>query len=148
MKLRHVVSTGLGLKEVKIAQNIAKVGVHACLYNMHPNIWSYLNSKNLVKSETASCSFVRVWLKDGENSSQHRESWYALLFSMHSYFPNADLNLWLNFNFKKLVKHETSLSGFVKVGLKGGANIMECLKSLHARLLIKLASKFMIKFKF
>ena len=63
---------------------------------------------------------------------------------MHSYFPNADLN----FNFEKLVKRETSLCGFPKVGLKGGENILECLKSLHARFLIKLASKFMIKFKF
>ena len=66
---------------------------------------------------------------------------------MHSYFPNADLNLRLNFNFRKLVKRETSLCGFAKVGLKGGKNILECLKSLHACLLIKLA-KFMIKFKF
>ena len=38
---------------------------------------------------------------------------------MHSYFPNADLNLLLNFNFEKLVKRETSLCGFAKVGLKG-----------------------------
>ena len=67
----------------------------------------------MVKSETASCSFVRVWLIDGENSSQHRESWHALLFS--------------------------------KCGFK---YMMECLKSLHARLLIKLASNFTIKFKF
>ena len=67
---------------------------------------------------------------------------------MHSYFPNADLNLWLNFKFEKLVKRETSMCGFAKVGIKGGENIVEGLKSLHARLLIKLASKFMIKFKF
>ena len=67
---------------------------------------------------------------------------------MHSYFPNADLNLKLNFNFEKLAKRETSLCGFAKVGLKAGENILEYLKSLHARLLIKLASKFMIKFKF
>ena len=67
---------------------------------------------------------------------------------MHSYFPNVDLNLWLNKKFKKLAKRETSLCGFAKVGLKGGENILECLKSLHARLLIKLASKCMIKFKF
>ena len=67
---------------------------------------------------------------------------------MHSYFPNADLNLWLNFNFEKLVKRETSLCGFDKVGLKAGENILERLKSLHARLLIKLASKFMTKFIF
>ena len=59
---------------------------------------------------------------------------------MHSYFPNAD--------FEKLVKREASFCGFAKVGLKGGENILECPKSLHARLLIKLASKFMIKLKF
>ena len=64
---------------------------------------------------------------------------------MHSYFPNAELNLWLNFNFEKLNKRETSLCGFTKVGLKGDENILECLKSLHARLLIELASKFMTK---
>ena len=128
-KLRRAVSTGLGLNGVKIAWNVVRVGVHACLSNMHPNIWSGLNSKNLVNVETAPCSFVRVWLKDGENSSQDRES------------------LRLNFNFEKLVKRETSLCSFSKVGLKGGENILECLKSLHTRLLIKLASKFMIKFK-
>ena len=67
---------------------------------------------------------------------------------MHTYFPNADLNLRLNFNFEKLVKRETSLCGFAKVRLKARENILECLKSLHVRLLIKLACKFMIKFKF
>ena len=33
---------------------------------------------------------------------------------MHSYFPNVDLNIWLSFNFEKLVKRETSLRGFAK----------------------------------
>ena len=64
------------------------------------------------------------------------------------FLRNATINLVLNFNFEKLVKRESSLCGFAKVGVKGGENILECLKSLHARLLIKLASKFMIKFKF
>ena len=68
--------------------------------------------------------------------------------SMHSHLPNAPINLRLNFSFEKLVKRETSLYRFAKVALKGGENILECLKSLHARLLIKLATKFMIKFKF
>ena len=67
---------------------------------------------------------------------------------MQCYFPNVDLNLRLNFNFEKLVKCEASLCGFAKVGVKGGENILGCLKNLHASLLIKLASKFMIKFKF
>ena len=91
--MHHVFLLGFGLKMVKIALNIVKVG-------------------------------------------------------MHSYFPNANLNLWLNFNFEKLVKRETSLCGFAKVGLKGGEIFLECLKILHACLLTKLASKFMIKFKF
>ena len=68
--------------------------------------------------------------------------------SMHSYLPNVSINLRLNFNFEKLVKRETLLCGLAKVGLKGGENILECLKSLHAHLFIKWASKFMIKFKF
>ena len=42
---------------------------------------------------------------------------------MQSYFPNADLNLWLNFNFEKLVKRETLLCSFAKVVLKGAENI-------------------------
>ena len=42
---------------------------------------------------------------------------------MHTYFPNADLNLWLNFNFEKLVKREASLCGFTKVGIKEGENV-------------------------
>ena len=67
---------------------------------------------------------------------------------MDSYLPNALINLRLNFNFEKLVKRETPLCGFAKVGLKGGENILECLESLHARLFIKCASKFMIEFKF
>ena len=79
MKLRCVVSQRLGLKGVKIAWNVAKVEVHACLSNMHPNLSSSFNSKNLVKVKTPSCSLVRVWLKDAKNSSQHRESWSAWL---------------------------------------------------------------------
>ena len=68
--------------------------------------------------------------------------------SMHSYLPNAPINLRLNFNFDKLVKRESLFCGFAKVGLKGGENIFECLKIFHAHLFIKWASKFMIKFKF
>ena len=68
--------------------------------------------------------------------------------SMYSYLQNGPINLQLNFNFEKLVKRETPLCGFAKVGLKAGENIFECLKSLHALLFIKWASKSMIKFKF
>ena len=67
---------------------------------------------------------------------------------VHTYLPNVQINLRSNFNSKNLVKSETPLCGFAKVGLKEGENILESLKSLHAHLLIKLAPKFMIKFKF
>ena len=43
----------------------------------------------------------------------------AMKFSMHSYLPNALINKRLNFNFERLVKRETSLCGFAKLGLKG-----------------------------
>ena len=39
---------------------------------------------------------------------------------------NAPINLRLNFNFEKLVKRETPLWGFAKVGLKAGENISQC----------------------
>ena len=47
-----------------------------------------------------------------------------------------------------MLERETPSCSFNSVGLKGGENVLECLKSSHALLLIKLASKFMIKFKF
>ena len=56
---------------------------------------------------------------------------------MHSYLPKTPKIIRFNFNFEKLVKCETSLCGFAKNGLQGGENILESLKSLHARLLIK-----------
>ena len=55
--------------------------------------------------------------------------------SMHSYLPNAHLNLCLNFNSKKLVKSETSLCGFTKVGIKGGEIARSVVKvGVHASL--------------
>ena len=59
--------------------------------------------------------------------------------SCRDYLSNGYLNIVLNFNLEKVKK-----SAF----LKGGENILECLKSLHASLFIKWASEFMIKFKF
>ena len=56
MKLGHAVSLRLGLKQVKIAQNVVKVGVHGYLSNGHPNLLSNFNSKKLVRSETPSFS--------------------------------------------------------------------------------------------
>ena len=68
----------LGLKEVQIARNIAKVAMHIFISNVHPNLLSNFNSNNLVKSETPSFDFAKVWLKGGENSSEHHEIFHAL----------------------------------------------------------------------
>ena len=84
VKLHLAFSLGLGLMVIKIAWNVAKVGVHACLSNGHPNLSS---SFKLVKSETPLCGFVRVWLKGVENNSEHHE------IGEHSYLPNVYLNL-------------------------------------------------------
>ena len=141
MKLCHVDSLRLGLHGVKIAQNVVKVGVHSYLSNGHPNLWSSFNSKKLVKSETPSCSFVRVWLKGPKIALN------IMNVSVHSYPPNAYLNLWLNSNSKKLVKSETPSCCFAKVVIKRGENSLECCESWSARLSIK-RFKSIIKFQF
>ena len=40
-------------------------------------------------------------------------------FGVHWYLPNAKINLQSNFIFEKLVKSQTLLYGFSKVGIKG-----------------------------
>ena len=67
---------------------------------------------------------------------------------IHSSLPNGHLNLWLNFNFEKLVKSEISSCCFAKVGLKGVENSLEHHKSWHACFSMKLASKSTITFQF
>ena len=54
------------LKEGKRALNITKFVMHSYLPNGHLNIWSYFNSKKLVKRETLSCAFTKVALKGSE----------------------------------------------------------------------------------
>ena len=68
--------------------------------------------------------------------------------SMHSYLPNAPINLRLNFNFEKLVKRETPMCSFAKVGLKAGENISQHREISCASLSIKRTSKSMSKFQF
>ena len=69
VKLRCTVSLALTLNEVKIAWNVAKVGVHACLSNGQPNLSSSFSFEILFKSESMPCDFPRVWLKGVEDSS-------------------------------------------------------------------------------
>ena len=64
----------VGLKGVQIDRNIAKFGVHNFISNGHANLWSNFNSENLVKSETPSFDFAKVWLKGGENGFEKLET--------------------------------------------------------------------------
>jgi hypothetical protein len=73
-KLDCAFSLDLGLKGEKIAQNVTKVGVDACLPMGHPKLFSNFNSEKLVKVETRSCVFARLGLKGFENNSERHES--------------------------------------------------------------------------
>jgi hypothetical protein len=74
-KLDHAFSLDLGLKGEKIAQNVTKVGVDACLPMGHPKLFPNFNSEKLVNVETRSCVFAKVGLKGCENSSERHENW-------------------------------------------------------------------------
>ena len=123
------------------ARNPLRVSMHGYLSNGYLNSLSNFNYDKVEKIWSLTPLLDQPWIMTKIATN-------IIKFGMHSYLPNAQINLQSNFNFEKLVKSETPLCYFSKVGLKTGENILECLKSLHARLLIKLASKFMIKFKF
>ena len=165
VKLHHSISLRFGLKEgklalrnwkqmqpfrarfhqvclrSKIAKNPLKVCMHCYLSNAYLSSLSNFNYNKAKKITSLRPLLDQPWINT-------KIALNIMKFSMHSYLPNAPINLRLNFNFEKLVKRETSLCGCTKVGLKGGENIFECLKSFHAHFFIKWASKFMIKFKF
>ena len=82
MKLHHAFSLGLGLKVVKIAWNVVKVGVHACLSNGHPSI---LRSWSKVKLHHA--VLVGFGLKELKIALS------IVKVGMHSYILNVHLNL-------------------------------------------------------
>jgi hypothetical protein len=79
MKRNRAFSLELGLNGKKIAQNVTKFGVDACLTMGHPNLFSNLNSEKLVKVENLPCIFARLGLKGRENSLERHESWRAHL---------------------------------------------------------------------
>ena len=118
--------------------------MHACISNGYPNLWSNFNSGNLVKSETPSCGFAKVWLKGGKKSSELN----ITKFGMHSYLPNAHLNIWSYFNSKKLVKQKTLSCAFTKVALKGSEIAWNVAKVSVYTCLLKWVPKSTFKFHF
>ena len=142
VKLHRAFFLEFALKQVQIAQNIAKFGVHTCISNEHPNLWSNFNYEKLVRSETPLFIFARVAL-EGVQIAHTIEK-----VGLHVLISNGHPNLWSNLNSKNLVKSETPSCGFAKVGFKGGENSSERWESYSARLSIKWGSKSMIKFQF
>ena len=127
LKLCHAVSLRLGLKGVKIAQNVVKVGVHSYLSKGHPNLWSNFNYEKLVKSETSSFIFGRVGLscarfyvcllngylnlllnliskKLEKSATFSKIARNPLKVCMHGYLSNGYLNSLSNFTYKKFEK--------------------------------------------
>ena len=142
MKLRRAFSLEFGLKQDQITRNIAKFGVHACISNEHPNLWSNFNLGIWSKLKIGHAVSLRFGLKEGKRALNITK------FGMHSYLPNEHLNLRSNFNSEKLVKSETSSCGFAKIGVKWGEYSSKRREIWSARLSIKRASKSMIKFQF
>ena len=103
----------------KIARNPLKVCMHGYLSNGYLNSLSNFNYKKAKKITSIRPLLDQPWIttKIAPN---------IMKASLHSYLPNAPINLRLNFNFEKLVKRETLLSSFDKVGLKVGENISQC----------------------
>jgi hypothetical protein len=96
LKLYRAFSLDLGLKGKKIARNVTKVGVDACLPMGHPKLFSNFDSEKLDKVETRSCAFVRLGFKGCENSSERHESWRAHLST------NVTSKSMLNFLFREV----------------------------------------------
>jgi hypothetical protein len=96
LKLDRTFSLDLGLKGVKIAWNVTKVGVDARLPMSHPNLFSNLYSEKLVKVENRLCIFARLGLKGLENSSECHESWRAHLST------NGTSKSMLNFQYREV----------------------------------------------
>ena len=106
VKLQHAFSLGLGLKVVKIAWNIMKVGVHACLSNGHPNLWSSSILRSWSKVKLRRAVLLGFGLKESKITLN------IMKVGLHSYLPNAHLNLLSNFNSEKLLKSQTLSCSF------------------------------------
>ena len=100
----------------KIARNPMTVCMHGYLSNGYLNSLSNFNYKKAEKLTSIRPLREQPWIttKIAPN---------IMKASLHSYLPNVPINLRLNFNFEKLVKCETPLCSFAKVGLKAEENI-------------------------
>ena len=133
MKLHHSISLRFGLKEGE--NGFEKLETNATFYVLVS--LSFPKVQNSSKSPESLYAWLSLkwvaWIMKKISCLRPLldQPWITtkialniMKVSMHSHLPNAPINLRLNFNFEKLVKHETSLCSFVKVGLKVGENIL------------------------
>ena len=86
MKLRHAFLLGLGLKVVKIAWNVARVGMHGCLSNGH-----LYDQVSILRSWSKAKLHRAILLGFGLKESKITLN--IIKVGVHSYLPNAHLNL-------------------------------------------------------
>ena len=141
VKLHHAISLRFGLKEAKRAMNITKFGIHSYLPNGHLNIWSYFNSKKLVKWETLSCAFAKVPPKGSEIAQNiAKVSVYACLLK---WVPKSTFT----FHFWKS-QQKCIFSTFVWPSLNEGQTSSISYKNRCPCLSLKWVSKSTLKFEF
>ena len=87
MKLCHAVYLRLGLKVVKIAQNITKVGVHDHLSNVHPNYDQISILRNWSEVKLRHAFSLELGLK------VVKIAWNVVKFGVHSCLSNGHPNL-------------------------------------------------------
>ena len=87
VKLRHAFSLGLGLKVVKIAWNVAKLGV-MLVYLMGIQIYDQVSILRSWSKGKLNCAVLL-----GFGLKESKITLNIMKVGMHSYLPNAHLNL-------------------------------------------------------
>ena len=95
----------------KIAPNPLRVCMHGYLSNGYLNSLSNFNNEKVGKISSLRPLLDQPWITT-------KIALNIVKVGMHSYLPNVQINLRSNFNSEKLVKSETPLCCFAKVGLK------------------------------
>ena len=130
----------------KIARNPLRVYMHGYLSNGYLSSLSNFNYEKARKIWSLRPLLDQPWITTKIASN-------IMKVGMHSYLPNAQINLWSNFNSEKLVKSETPLCCFAKVGLKQvkifrnavKVHVQVCLSNGHPNLWANCNSKKLLK---
>ena len=86
--------------------------MHGYLSNGHPNSLSNFTYKKVEKVASLRPLLDQPWIMTKIIAN-------IVKVGVNFYVPNSKINLWSNFNSKKLFKRETLLYGFADIGIKG-----------------------------